>query len=299
MYYVPINGRLRTTLRDNTEQEFMDALFASERLDDLTLDNKTFRHCTFANMSFKGTSLKNCRFIDCDFVDCYFRKSSLTDSSFMSAKFIECDLPKIKIKGCDFKFARFGRCVIDFDELFHNLPREPNLREELTRSLSIAAREIGDAALARQYRLAELDAKMEHLKAAMLHRGSWYETHYTGWRRAGAAAGYVGLVIGDLVWGNGERIRPLLLCGIVSVLFFFPLLYFALPHHFWRTSGAEVGVLDCILLSIDRFFAGNGELVNVQPRSVVAAVILRSETFISVLFGGLVVSYVFKRISHQ
>ena len=116
-----------------------DVVFAAVRKDGSRLEGMEFRHCTFANVSFKEATLEKCRFTDCVFLDCYFRRTKLSETAFIGCKFVGCDFPRVTIQSCDFKYSRFEGCALPFGELEHSLPREPNLREELTRGLAIAS----------------------------------------------------------------------------------------------------------------------------------------------------------------
>lgn len=49
----------------------------------------------------------------------------------------------------------------------HNLPSEPNLREELAAGIAVAAEERGWTSQAKEYRLAAIGAREEHLVAAV------------------------------------------------------------------------------------------------------------------------------------
>ncbi len=182
-----------------------DMLFAAARIDGQTLEGLEFAHCTFANVSFKNVALRQCRFTNCAFLNCYFRKTQMAGGAFVGCKFIGCEFPHATIQSCDFKYSRFDDCSLPFDEMEHSLPREPNLREELTHCLAIASDGLGLNSDGRKYRLVSIQAREEHLKAAFLGNSDWYQRHYTGLRKLKSLGQFLASKMNGFVWGYGEK----------------------------------------------------------------------------------------------
>ena len=143
-------------------------VYGGQLLDGSTLEKPTYEHCTFANISFKGVALEGGRFLNCAFIGCYFRKSDIKSSNFSSCRFINCEFPGASFSGCDFRYARFVNCYVPFAEIEHNLPPEPNLREELAHNLAREAAALGDSREARTYRLCEVQAREAHYWAVIM-----------------------------------------------------------------------------------------------------------------------------------
>jgi len=183
-----------------------DKLYAAVRKDEEILEGIEFKHCTFANVSFKSAALRQCRFTNCAFLNCYFRKCEMVGSAFIGCKFIGCEFPHATIQSCDFKYSSFEECSIPFAEMEHSLPREPNLREELSRSLSMASDGLGLSSDGRKYRLTSIQAREEHLKAAIFGNSEWYQSHYTGFRKLKALVQFVASRMNGIVWGHGENV---------------------------------------------------------------------------------------------
>ena len=141
--------------------------FGSMGLDGQTMQDSDYKHCTFANISFLKTIIQKGAFEDCVFIGCYFRRAEIRDSSFVGCRFIDCHFGHVAIKSSQFKYSSFRGCQIAFAELEHNLPPEPNLREELARNLSLESSRLGRSADARQYRITEIQAREADLRAAV------------------------------------------------------------------------------------------------------------------------------------
>lgn len=272
-------------------------IFAAEHKDCSTLENLEFQHCTFANVSFKEADIRNCRFINCAFLNCYFRKTELTGSTFVGCKFLSCDFPKIIVQSCDFRYSKFENCVLPFDEMEHSLPREPNLREELADRLAIASDAIGLQNDRRKYRLAAIQAKKEHLKAAILSKSEWYRRHYSGLRRLSAFAQLITSYFYDIVWGHGEK--PIILIRNILILAFvvFPLLLWFV-HDSLNQFSEPLGISDVIWLSVATFISV--ESVNVvSATGTLARIILTIEAFLGFVSFGLLITllvrWMFKR----
>lgn len=274
-----------------------DLIFAADRKDCSKLENLEFQHCTFANVSFKEADIRNCRFINCAFLSCYFRKSELTGSTFVGCKFLSCEFPKVIVQSCDFRYSRFENCALPFDEMEHSLPREPNLREELADRLAIASDAIGLQNDRRKYRLAAIQAKKEHLKAAIVSNSEWYRRHYSGLRRLSAFAQLITNYIYDTVWGHGEK--PIVLIRNIIILAFlvFPFLLW-LVRDSLNQSSETLGIGEVIWLSVATFISVDSVNV-VSATGTLARIILTIEAFFGFVSFGLLVTllvrWMFKR----
>jgi hypothetical protein len=206
-----------------------DQVYGNQRLDGAGLDKPTYEHCTFANISFKSARLAGGRFLNCVFVACFFRKADVESCSFSSCRFIDCEFPGASFSGCDFRYTRFAGCYIPFDEMEHNLPTEPNLREDLSHNLAREAATLGDPRTARTYRLCEVNAREAHYRAAVMGKSKWYRDHYDGLARATTALRVVGSLLNRILFGYGERLRVVILNYAIATLVLFPLLFYFIP----------------------------------------------------------------------
>lgn len=271
-----------------------DMLFAAIRKDGEILEGKEFKHCTFANVSFKEALLKQCRFTNCVFLNCYFRKCQMVGSSFIGCRFADCDFPKVTIQSCDFKYSHFDSCSIPFAEMEHSLPHEPNLREELAHKLAIASDLCGRGAEGRQYRLAAIQAREEHLYAAVLGNSDWYMRHYSGLRKMNAMSQLVASKANGLIWGHGEKWSVVVRNLIALVLVIFPTALWFARSGLEQKSG-EVNAGDLIWLSVTTIVPIGG-VISVVATNWLTRAILTIEGFTGVVAAGLLVTLLVRRM---
>lgn len=271
-----------------------DMLFAATRKDGETLEGMDFEHCTFANVSFKEVVLRQCRFTDCAFLSCYFRKCEMVGAAFIGCKFVGCDFSKVIVQSCDFRYGHFDGCSIPFAEMEHSLPREPNLREELARTLAISSDALGLDADGRRYRLSAIQAREEHLRAAILGSSDWYQRHYSGLRKLEALIQFIASRLNGLVWGHGEKWSVLVRNLLVLAFVVFPAaLWFARDELQQHSGPLDVG--DLIWLSVATIIPVDG-VISVTPTAWVSRTILTSEAFVGIVAAGLLVTQLVRRM---
>lgn len=201
-------------------------LFAGQRLDGQIITSAAYEHCTFANISFKEAKLEDGRFVNCVFVACFFRKTDIRSSNFSSCRFIDCEFPGASFSGCDFRYTRFVGCYIPVDDIEHNLPSEPNLREHLSRNLAREAALLGDPHAARRFRLLEVSAREENGWAAVIGKTKWYRDHYDIRARITTLLRLVGSVLNRVLFGYSERLWVLMRNFALATFLVFPSFYF-------------------------------------------------------------------------
>jgi hypothetical protein len=146
----------------------------------------------------------------------------------------------------------------------HSLPREPNLREELAHELAIASDVCGRSAEGRLYRLAAIQAREDHLYAAILGSSDWYRRHYPGLRKVKAVGQFVASKANGLIWGHGEKWSVIIKNLVVLVFIIFPTaLWFAragLEH-----KSEELNVGDLMWISATTIVPIGGVISGWQP----------------------------------
>lgn len=271
-----------------------DRLFAALRRDGMELQGLTFEHCTFANVSFKDSQLSGCRFVDCAFLNCYLRRTVLKGSSFIGCKFLGCEFPRIVIQSCDFKYSRFEDCALPFDEVEHSLPPEANLREDLARGLAIASDSLGRQLDGRRFRLVEIRAREDHLRAAVLSQSEWYRSHFAGSQRLMALWRLVSSRALGLIWGHGERMVPLLRNLFVLTIFIFPALLWGVRDALVSPSG-PMDIGEIVWLSVTTVLPVDG-VSAIEATTWTTRAILALESFLGVVTGGLLVTVLARRM---
>lgn len=277
----------------------VDAVYGSQRLDGVKLDKPTYEHCTFANISFKNATLDGGRFLNCVFIACFFRRTDVRSCNFSSCRFIDCEFPGASFAGCDFRYARFAGCYIPFNEIEHNLPSEPNLREDLSRNLAREAAAFGDPRAARTYRLCQVQARESHHWAAVMAKSKWYKDHYDGLARVVVAFQVAGSVLNRMLFGYGERLRVVIRNYAIATLVLFPLLFYLLPGALSvrsasaSTAGWQPTFWAALEFSLSNAVAGALhspiEAVGWTARLIAAAQII-----LTAIWASLVAGYVFR-----
>ncbi len=286
-------GRKRTAF-NNAEGDQADILIAAERLDKQHLTGRRFHHCTFANVSFLDAVLQDCRFDDCAFLACYFRHTRIVNCTFVGAKFVGCEFPKPAVQSSDFRYAQFENCAVSFEEMEHCLPREPNLRENLSNCLAVTSEQLGFTSQARRYRLSAIQARDEHLWAAVLGKSEWYRDHYDLGRRIGAALSWLASKLNGLLWGHGERWAVLARNLGVAALVLFPIVLWTLRDGIQLADGRRPGVGQIVWLSVTTTIPVDG-INSLVAASPLARVVLTLEAFMGIVIAGLFVTLLVRR----
>ncbi len=240
----------------------VDAIYGGERLDGLKVENPKYEHCTFANVSFLNGIIDGGNFLNCAFISCYFRRTDLRNCRFSSCRFIDCEFPGASFGSCDFRYARFAGCFIPFHEIEHNLPSEPNLREDLCQNLAREAAVLGDPRTARTYRLCEVKARESNYWAAVMAKSKWYKDHYDVLARVGVAFKIAGSLLNRMFFGYGELLGVVIRNYVMATFVFFPLLFYLLPNALTLSStGVDVSVWqptvwDALQFSLNNAVAG-------------------------------------------
>lgn len=275
-----------------------DKAFAAQRHDGAVISSPSYEHCTFASLSFKKAKFQDGKFLDCVFIDCYFRRAELTNCDFVGCRFFDCNFNHVALKSCGFRFSIFRGCQIAYSEIEYSLPREPNLREELTRNLSVESSRLGLSQEARRYRIAEIHAHEEHLRAAISGKSQWYREHFDGLGRFRAFLEWTFSLLNRWLWGYGEHAVVLVRNLIVLTFLIFPVVFYTFKTQLSHTSGRPIELLDPLYFSLE----------NVIPAGVVSGIIATGpatrflaglESLFGVVALALFAAYVFRWSLHR
>ena len=275
-----------------------DNAFAAQRLDSEKIDSPDYKHCTFANLSFKKSQIDNGMFLDCVFINCYFRRAELTNCRFIGCRFLDCNFNHITLKSCDFKFSKFRECQVNHAEMKYNLPREPNLREELARTLSIESSRLGLSREARRYRITEIRAREEHLFAAISGNSQWYKEHFDYFARMGAVLSLVGSLLNRWLWGYGERAAVLVRNLVGLVFLMFPTLFYISKDQLSHKYGRKIEILDLIYFSLENVVPA-GVSSGVIATGSVTRLLAGLESLSGVVAVALFAAYIFRWSLHR
>ncbi|WP_082544927.1 pentapeptide repeat-containing protein [Sphingopyxis sp. Root1497] len=247
---------------------------------------------------FDDINAHNARFVDCDFSysifeRAYFRSAVFSNCKFVGCRFYDCNLRGASFPASDFKYATFHRSLIEPKEMLALLPHEPNLRRDTLQNLRANAAEIGDFSSQRDFVLAEIAAAVDHQARAWEGSGDYYRRKYPGFLdKARAGLVYVGLYIGGLLWGHGER--PLRMIGSAAFLVLglsLINLWAVVPKVGWEESRAG---LEILRYCFDLFWDYNPDK-NFRGFLIVDYALIGMRY----LYIGLFISVVYKSISHR
>jgi pentapeptide repeat protein len=274
-------------------------IYGSELLDGSTIQNASYEHCTFANISFKDVTIQDGRFLNCVFMACYFRKAQLRTSSFSASRFIDCEFPDTSFSACDFRYARFIGCYVDYREIEHSLPQEPNLRHALAHNLAREAAKLGDAVQAQAYRLAQLSAREIDLWGAYRGTSKWYREHYDLQARVRALFQLLGSYLNRLLFGYGERPAVLLRNYALAAFIVFPAIFMTIPNAISNpVSAGQITFWNALDFSVHNATAGAID-TPVVANTLFARILAGAESLLAAIWGSLFASYLFRWSLHR
>lgn len=275
-----------------------DKTYAAQRLDDEIIVDARFEHCTLSNLSFKGATVKRAHFLNCVFIGCYFRRAQFVDSRFVGCRFFDCNFAHVAVQSCDFRFSSFHSCQIPYAELSYSLPTEPNIREQLTRILSLESSRLGLSSEARLYRMAEIKAREEHLFAAFSGQSHWYREHFDFVGRVRCLGEWILSLFNRWLWGYGERSWVLIRNLLALSLFVFPALFYWFRDQFTHRNGDEPGLWDAINFSLQNVTPA-GVVSQLVPEGPTVRFLAGFESLLAVVAVALFASYIFRWSLHR
>jgi len=178
----------------------------------------TFKRCMFIRVGLKNAALTKLTFHRCIFEDCYLRGVKFQNVDFTGSTFRECNLERTRMDSCSFRYARFSKCLLNYDEIVHSLPTEPNLAIGLLKSLRCNALEMGDKDIADKLLSRQIDIEKQDLLKQICGATEYYKDHYKGSARFRSLSKLIRLSISGLCWGYGLQIWKLLTRGVDLVL---------------------------------------------------------------------------------
>lgn len=184
---------------------------------------------------------------------------------------------------------------MSFDEVKLCLPQEPNLREELTRNLAIEAGLLGLRDEARAFRLSQIAAHEEDLRAAMTGATAWYREHYDLFRRVGAGFRFYVSVSNRMLWGYGQRAFVLLRNTVILAFGIFPVIFLMMSTGLAKRTGGSIDYGEALAFSLKNFLPAVIDS-DVVAQSVAAKTVSGFEAFVALVAIALFASYLFRWI---
>jgi len=181
---------------------------------------------TFIDVSFKQSEIVQCYFRNCRFIRCDFTGASISRSNFRGSQYEECK----------FNYSSWEHTHLDEEFLDNCLPSEENLARDLVRTLRVNFGHIGNYSAVNKAASIEVALTGQHLFHAAYSKQSYYRSKYKGWNRVAHGVRHVQWKALDLLWGNGESLYRILICGVFLVFAWAAFLAWQLPQFSWPDS---------------------------------------------------------------
>lgn len=217
-------------LRDHTKPLIEDKEFIADVLE-ADLSQQTLRRVfavkkTFVDVSFKQSEISQCYFRNCRFIKCDFSGTSISRSNFRGSQYEECK----------FRYSTWEHTIPDEEFLDNCLPSEENLARDLVRSLRVNFGQIGNYSAVNKAASIEVALTGLHLFHAAYSKQSYYRAKYKGWNRIIHGVRHAMWKALDLLWGNGESLYRIVVCGLFVIVSGAALLSWQAPQFSWPAS---------------------------------------------------------------
>ena len=166
------------------------------------------------------------------------------------------------------------------------------------RVISLSNRHILVWLKSRRYRIAEIHAHEEHLKAAIWCEAKWYQDHFDGFARLRALLEWLLSLLNRWLWGYGERSAVLIRNLLILAFLVFPLLFIIFIDQLAHESGRAVSLRDTLYFSLHNIIpAGiHSEIVATSSTTLFLAGL---ESLFGVVAVALFASYIFRWSLHR
>lgn len=181
---------------------------------------------TFVDVSFKQSEITQCYFRNCRFIRCDFTGTSISRSNFRGSQYEECK----------FHYSAWEHTILDEEFLDNCLPSEENLARDLVRSLRVNFGQIGNYSAVNKAASIEVSLTGLHLFHAAYSKQSYYRAKYRGWNRIVHGVRHAKWKALDLLWGNGESLYRIVICGLFVIVASAALLSWQDPLFSWPAS---------------------------------------------------------------
>lgn len=287
---------LATSEIDSYEGVTQDKIFANERVDEnWNKKHLSINNCTFSKMGFKKSKFSQCDLSFCVFIDCYFKKAEIEQTKFVSCIFIRCNFDFTFFNDCNFEYATFDDCFVPYKQMKNNLPHEKeNLCLDLCKNLAIQSLNLGEIKDYREYLFEQRHADERHSIKKLFHKSDSYYKKYNLFEGICGLFSFIKSKISQFCWGYGEKLATL----IRNIVFL--ILACAVPYYICRAD------IFCEHLKIDSFWSAIYlstcsflNISNVTFNTTLLRIVWITENIIGVIFIGLFVTALFRRINKR
>ncbi len=187
---------------------------------------------TFIDVNFKQSVISQCYFRNCRFIKCDFTGASISRSNFRGSQFDECK----------FSYSTWEHSFLDEEFLDNCLPSEENLARDLVRSLRVNFSQIGNYPAVNKAASLEVALTGRHLYNAAYSKQSYYRAKYKGRNRITQGMLHGKWKALDLLWGNGESLLRIVVCGLLAIVIYTAILLWQYPQFSWPSSSGVIAL---------------------------------------------------------
>ena len=173
----------------------------------------------FINVGIKNAKIQDSSLTQVIFDDVYGRNAEFENVDFTGSTFRNCNFKKAKFNGCTFKYCKFYNTELPVSEIIRCLPTEPNLREELSKSLKVNFSQLGDKKNSDKFLDLEIKAQQVEMFEIFKSRTKYYKERYDQIDRIEYLLKYLFSRAGGLIYGHGFKIQRLVFSFLVFILF--------------------------------------------------------------------------------
>lgn len=287
---------MKTTDIPNYSDTIQDKIFANERIDiNWNAKQLSIKNCTFAKMGFKESKFSQCDFSFCVFIDCYFKKAEFEQINFTSCIFIRCNFDSAFFNDCNFEYTTFDNCFIPYKQMKNNLPYDKeNLCADLCKNLAIQCLNLGEVDDYREYLFEQRHAGERHSIKKLFHKNGTYYDKYNLFEGICGFFEYIKSKISQFCWGYGEKLGTLIR-NILLLLVVCAVPYYVDRGNITSNSYSINDFWGALYLSICSFL----NISNVNFESAFLKVVWLGENIVGVVFIGLFVTALFRRINKR
>jgi pentapeptide repeat protein/ion channel len=275
-----------------------NADFADLNLDNKTIRAKIVRLSGFTRCGFKGATFKDCILTHNRFQGCYFRKTKFEETKLDGCVFNDCSFDDAVFTSCSLSNAEFINCAITYNQIAAALSELPhNVRWKLARNLRLNSEMRGQVADARKFLIVELESSETHnFRKAFYWRDPFYGKKYRARDRVIGAWEWGASKVSRYLWGYGELpFRVVVIAAIVAAIF--AAAYSRMGTTSFVNLSQPLPWYEFFMMSV-AFLTGN-DYGNVLPQTGAARDISIVERVLGVLFFGVFVATVYRRISRR
>jgi hypothetical protein len=217
-------------LKDHSKPLIEDKEFVSEVSEENLSQHALIRvfavKKTFVAVNFKQSEISQCYFRNCRFIRCDFTGASISRSNFRGSQY----------EDCKFQYSTWEHTILDEEFLDNCLPSEENLARDLVRSLRVNFSQIGNYPAVNKAASIEVSLTGLHLFNAAYSKQSYYRAKYKGWNRFVHGVNHAKWKALDLLWGNGESLSRIIVCGLFAIVTCAALLSWQYSQFSWPAS---------------------------------------------------------------